>query len=68
MKIIYKILIFSFLFSSTTLFSSCSNRYGCPANEEAHVEYNTNKRFKKKKTKSGLFSSKQLKRSSKIRG
>ena len=71
---IYKIInirniLFICLLSCTTyLFSACSNKSGCPANEDAHIEFDPNKPFKKNKTKSGLLSPKQRKKMRGIRG
>lgn len=35
--------------------SSCSKKTGCPMNENAHVQPNKKGKYKKSKSKSGLF-------------
>jgi hypothetical protein len=35
--------------------SSCSKKSGCPMNENAHVQPNKKGKYKKSKSKSGLF-------------
>jgi hypothetical protein len=47
------ILVFaSFLLVST---SSCNRGTGCPINENAHIQPNKKGKYKKSKTRSGLF-------------
>ncbi len=35
--------------------SSCSRGYGCPINEESHIQPDKKGRYPKSKTRSGLF-------------
>lgn len=42
--------------------SSCSRGYGCPVNEESHIQPDKKGRYPKSKTRSGLFPKKMKKK------
>ena len=50
-------MLLTFLFAATLLVStsSCNRGTGCPINENAHVQPNKKGKYKKTKTRSGLF-------------
>ena len=54
-KILQLCLLLSFLAFSSSLYTGCSKKTGCPMNEQVHAKSDKKGRMKAKKGKSNLF-------------
>ncbi|GAB4262236.1 MAG: hypothetical protein Kow0027_29720 [Saprospiraceae bacterium] len=56
MKKLFPFLALLLIAAATTIStSSCNRGYGCPINEESHIQPDKKGRYPKSKTRSGLF-------------
>jgi len=64
MKKLPVVLIICFLLATiAATSSSCHRGYGCPINEDAHIQPNKKGKYPKSRTRSGLFPKDMKKRS-----